>query len=122
MKKCNTRTPTRYEVGSLRDATVAEKATAYDSVHTRSAEGWVVVNVPNQTGQAEFRQDEFVGALQHLRMPAVAGSTVQDDFQAILTDQQNARAGWFGSVLPWRLSWGSRISDASRPSWPTSQP
>ena len=51
------------------------------------AEGCVAIDVPDQTGQAEFRQSELIGTLQRLRVPAIAGSNIYDDFQAILTDQ-----------------------------------
>ena len=60
--------------------------------------GRVAVDIPDRTGQAELRQSELVGSMQHLRAPTIGGSTVHNDFQAILAHQQNASAGCMRSV------------------------
>src|SRR5580704_16133098 len=63
-----------------------------------SAERCVAVDVPDRTGQAELRQDQLVSSMQHLRAPALAGSEVDDDLDAVLTNERNASAGWMRAI------------------------
>src|ERR1700722_720383 len=73
-------------------------AGSFSKSRAGSTERRIPVDVLDQAGEAELRQVELVGALQQPRAPAIAGSAVHGDLQAILTDQQNARAGWMRAV------------------------
>src|SRR5580704_15790559 len=73
-------------------------AGSFSKSRAGSTERRILVDVLDRTGEAELRQVELVGALQHPGAPAIVGSTVHGDLQAILPDQQNACAGWMRAV------------------------